>query len=180
MQANQLAISRIFERSRLQCRQYLWRAIGNRDGMLKLRRAFAVSRTHCPAIRPHARFWSASINHRLNRKHHPWTQLECRAFLREMEHIGLLVERTPNAMPCILSHRGKALFLTIFLNDSPNITEGLSRLRLLDTKFRAALCHIHQALRLAIDRADGKGHAGIPYPTVVVHAAIDPNDIAVT
>ena len=86
----------------------------------------------------------------------------------------------PNAMPCILPHRGKALFLTIFLNDGPNIAEGLSRPRLLDAEFRAALCHIHQALRLAIDRADGKGHAGIPYPTVVVHADIDTNDIAVT
>src|SRR5256885_17108750 len=115
MQVNQLAISRIFERSRLQRRQYLWRAIGNRDGMLKLRRAFAISRTHRPATRPHASFCSPSINHRLNRKHHPWTQLERRPLLRALTHIRVFMERLPTSLNWIPPHDGDALIVTYSL-----------------------------------------------------------------
>src|SRR5438874_77506 len=111
--------------------------------MLKLRRALAISRADCPAIRFHASFRSSNINHWLDRKHHPRTKLERRAFLREMKHVRLFVERTPNAVPRVFSHRGKALFLTILLDGRADVTKSFAGQCLLYTNLCAALRHIY-------------------------------------
>ena len=65
-----------------------------------------------------------------------------------------------------------------FTNPAGLITQAIADSRLLNRQIETALRHIEQMLRLAIDIAHRKSHAGITAPAIQAKADIDADDVA--
>src|SRR5579883_780711 len=102
--------------------------------MLKLSRERSIFGDNGPAIGQRLRLRLTRIDHWLNGKDHPGPQALAGIRLAIMEHLGIFVQRTPDAVPDQFAHHRKTLRLRVGLNGRANIAQALVYSRLLNAE----------------------------------------------
>jgi len=125
-----------------------------------------------PTVRQQFDAGLAGIDHRLDGQRHTLAEFEAGAAAAVVQHLWILVESAPDAMPAVLANDRTAVFLDEFLNGLTDITKTLARRKFVDAKPHTVKGDLGQALRLDAGRT-GKEHAA----RVAVKAILDDRDV---
>eukprot|EP01132_Coremiostelium_polycephalum_P018763 gene18762-biopygen10162 len=147
--------------------------------MFPLRRQAVVPRHHRPAILQAAHLGAALVEHRLNGKHHAFTQFEPGTGAAEVQDLRVLVHLAANAMPAIFTHHAVAVALGMVLDGVADIPQACAGLDLADAGPHRFKGHFHQAPGLGRDIADHVHLAGVGDIAAFLQGDVDVDDVAV-
>ena len=120
------------------------------------------------------------IDHALNGQNHPHLQQQSLALGAVIGNLRLLVKRSSYPVTNELPYHAKTKAFNIILDGVSNVEDPVAFLALLNPLIEALTGHIEQLLDLGLHPSDRYRTRRIPIPTLISHAKIEADDIALS
>src|SRR4029079_6433674 len=114
--------------SRRRGRENLTAGFGNADGVLELRREFAIARHGRPSVGQNFHVRLPEVDHRLDREQHTGFEQDALAWLAVVQNVVSVVETRPEAGAAKVTHDSAALALGVLLNCRADVAGRVARL----------------------------------------------------